>query len=138
MKEYTPKQIKELKANPYTYKVTKYKLYFTSKFKEDFWIRYQAGNTPRKIFTDLGYNLNYLEQKQIDSVVQRIKKQALSGNGFTEGENRQKRVSMKATLEDELSSPQSIERMQNELLYLRQEVEFLKKIIIADNSRGKK
>lgn len=31
-----------------------------------------------------------------------------------------------------------IERMQNELLYLRQEVEFLKKIIIADNSRKKK
>jgi hypothetical protein len=42
---------------------------------------------------------------------------------------------MKATDEIELSSPQSIERMQNELLYLRQEVEFLKKIIIAENSK---
>ena len=31
---------------------------------------------------------------------------------------------MKATKEEDLSSPQSIERMQNELLYLRQEVEF--------------
>ena len=137
MQEYTPKQIRELKANPYTYNVTKNKLYFTSKFKEDFWISYQAGNAPRKILTDLGYNLDYFEQKQIDSIVQRIKKQALSGNGFTEGENRQKRVPMKATSEEELSSPQSIERMQNELLYLRQEVEFLKKIIIADNSRKK-
>lgn len=56
---------------------------------------------------------------------------------ITEGENRQKRVPMRATSEEELSSPQSIERMQNELLYLRQEVEFLKKIIIADNSRKK-
>lgn len=36
MKEYTPKQIKELKANPYTLNVTKNKLYFTAKFKEDF------------------------------------------------------------------------------------------------------
>ena len=44
---------------------------------------------------------------------------------------------MKATDEIELSSPQSIERMQNELLYLRQEVEFLKKIIIAENSKKK-
>ena len=137
MKEYTPKQIKKLKANPYTYNVTKNKLYFTSKFKENFWISYQAGNAPRKILTDLGYDLSYFEQKQIDSIVQRIKKQALSGNGFTEGENRQKRIPMKATSEEELSSPQSIERMQNELLYLRQEVEFLKKIIIADNSRKK-
>ena len=79
--------------------------------------------------------LKFNEQKQIDSLVQRIKKQALSGNGFTEGENRTKRVVMKTTDEIELSSPQSIERMQNELMYLRQEVQFLKKIIIAENSK---
>ena len=137
MKEYTQKQIKELKANPYTFKVTKNKIYFTIKFKEDFWISYQAGNAPRKILKDFGYNLDYFKQKQIDSIVQRIKKQALSGNGFTEGDNRQWRTPMKATSEEELSSPQSIERMQSELLYLRQEVEFLKKIMIANNSRKK-
>ena len=133
MKEYTPKQIKKLEANPYTLKVTKNKLYFTIKFKEDFWINYQAGNAPRKILSDLGYDLEYFGQKQIDSIVQRIKKEALSGNGFREGENRERRIPMKAR--EELSSPQSIERMQNELLYLRQEVEFLKKIIMTNNSK---
>lgn len=137
MKEYTAKQIKQLEKNPYVFKVTKHKLYYTAKFKEDFWISYQAGNSPRKILIDFGFDVDIFGQKQIDSLVQHIKKQALSGNGFTEGENRQRRVPMKATSEEELSSPQSIERMQNELLYLRQEVEFLKKIIIADNSRKK-
>ena len=135
MKEYTPKQIKKLEANPYTLKVTKNKLYFTIKFKEDFWINYQAGNAPRKILSDLGYDLEYFGQKQIDSIVERIKKEALSGNGFREGENRERRIPMKATNREELSSPQSIERMQNELLYLRQEVEFLKKIIMTNNSK---
>ncbi len=135
MKEYTPKQIKKLEANPYTLKVTKNKLYFTIKFKEDFWINYQAGNAPRKILSDLGYDLEYFGQKQIDSIVQRIKKEALSGNGFCEGENRERRIPVKATNREELSSPQSIERMQNELLYLRQEVEFLKKIIMTNNSK---
>lgn len=135
MKEYTPKQIKKLEANPYTLKVTKNKLYFTIKFKEDFWINYQAGNAPRKILSDLGYDLEYFGQKQIDSIVQRIKKEALSGNGFREGENRERRIPMKATNREELSSPQSIERMQNELLYLRQEVEFLKKIMMTNNSK---
>lgn len=135
MKEYTPKQIKKLEANPYTLKVTKNKLYFTIKFKEDFWINYQARNAPRKILSDLGYDLEYFGQKQIDSIVQRIKKEALSGNGFREGENRERRIPMKATNREELSSPQSIERMQNELLYLRQEVEFLKKIIMTNNSK---
>lgn len=135
MKEYTPKQIKKLEANPYTLKVTKNKLYFTIKFKEDFWINYQAGNAPRKILSDLEYDLEYFGQKQIDSIVQRIKKEALSGNGFREGENRERRIPVKATNREELSSPQSIERMQNELLYLRQEVEFLKKIIMTNNSK---
>lgn len=138
MKEYTEKQIKELQKNPYVLKVSKHKLYYTAKFKEEFWISYQAGNSPRKILSDFGFDLSIFGQKQIDSMVQHIKKQALSGNGFSEGENRQRRSPMKATNENELSSPQSIERMQNELLYLRQEVEFLKKIIIADNSEKRK
>ena len=137
MRTFTQEQIKKLKKNPYTFKVTTNRLYFTAKFKEDFWISYQAGNAPRKIMTDLGYDLSMFTQKQIDNYVQRIKKEALSGNGFREGENRERRLPMKATEESELSSPQSIERMQNELLYLRQEVEFLKKIIIADNSKKK-
>ena len=138
MKEYTAKQVKELKANPYTFRVTKNKVYFTAKFKEDFWVSYQAGNAPRKILSEFGYDLEIFGQKQIDSLVQRIKKEALSGNGFREGENHERRIPMKATDEIELSSPLSIERMQNELLYLRQEVEFLKKIITAENSKKKR
>ena len=137
MRSFTKEQIKKLEKNPYTFKVTTNKLYFSAQFKEDFWVSYQAGNAPRKIMQDLGYDLSMFTQKQIDNYVQRIKKEALSGNGFREGENRQRRIPMKATAEEELSSPQSLERMQNELLYLRQEVEFLKKIIIADNSRKK-
>lgn len=136
MKEYSSKQIKQLMANSYTLRVTKNKLYFTKEFKRDFWTSYQAGNAPRKILTDFGYDLTCFEQKQIDSIVQRIKKQALSGEGFREGENREKRVRLKSVEESEGNSI-SIEHMQHELLYLRQEVEFLKKIIKADNSRRK-
>ena len=83
MKEYTAKQIKELEKNPYVYKVLKCRIYYTAKFKEDFWVSYQAGNTPRKILEDFGFDLNIFGQKQIDSLVQHIKKQALSGNGFS-------------------------------------------------------
>lgn len=136
MKEYSAKQKKQLMANPYTLRVTKNKLYFTKKFKEDFWVSYQAGNAPRKILTDFGYDLSYFEQKQIDSLVQRIKKQAFSGKGFSEGENHEKRVRIKSVEQSE-GNPLTIEQMQHELQYLRQEVEFLKKIIKADNSRQK-
>ena len=43
---------------------------------------------------------------------------------------------MKEVKTDLTESP-NIEQMQHELLYLRQEVEFLKKIIKADNSKQK-
>ena len=91
MKEYTAREMKLLKANPYTFKVTKNKLYFTMEFKETFWTAYQAGMAPRKILEDLGYDLEMFGQKQIDSMVQSMKRQAGSGNGFRQGENRTRR-----------------------------------------------
>ena len=72
MREYTAKEMKLLKANPYTFKVTKNKLYFTVAFKEAFWTAYQAGMAPRKILEDLGYDLEMFGQKQIDSMVQEL------------------------------------------------------------------
>lgn len=135
MREYSLKQIKQLQSNPYTLKVSKNKLYFTVKFKEDFWIRYQVGDAPKKILRDLGYDVNMFGQKQIDSIVQRIKKQALSGEGFREGENRDKRVRKDEFIERNIDS-EPLERMRHELLYLRQEVEFLKKIIKITNLKG--
>ena len=73
MKEYTVKEIKILEANPYTFKVTKKKLYFTAEFKAVFWTGYQAGTAPWKLLEDMGYDLEIFSQKQIDSIVQRIK-----------------------------------------------------------------
>lgn len=140
MKEYTAKEMKLLKANPYTFKVTKNKLYFTIEFKEAFWRAYQAGMAPRKIFEDLGYDLEMFGQKQIDSIVQSIKRQAQSGTGFRQGENRTRRK------KDELSIPEGapLESQEtwisilNEVKYLRQEVDFLKKIVRTENTATRK
>ena len=63
MKEYTAKQIRQLEKNPYVFKVTKYMIYYTAKFKEDFWVSYQAGNTPRKILEDFGFDLSIFQYK---------------------------------------------------------------------------
>ena len=130
---YTAEEKEKLESNSYTLKVSESRFYPTVKFREDFWIRYQAGISPRKIIKDFGYDLDLFTQKQIDGIVQKIKKQALSGNGFSEGENRGRRPKMKPPLPD--NTPETISKMQAELLYLRQEVEFLKKIIATDNSK---
>lgn len=130
MREYTAKEMKRLQANPYTFKVTKNKLYFTAEFKEAFWTGYQAGGAPRALLKEMGYDVSLFGQKQIDSIAQRIKEQALSGKGFSEGENRESRPRQK--IED---VPETMERVWTEVKYLRQEVEFLKKIVKKDNSR---
>ena len=79
MKKYTKKQIKELKSNPYTLKVSDKRIFFTIEFKKIYWKKYQAGMSPRSIFKEMDYNLDYFGQKQIDSIVQRVKKEALAG-----------------------------------------------------------
>lgn len=136
MKEYTAKEMKLLKANPYTFKVTKHKLYFTVEFKEAFWTGYQAGVAPRKLLTDLGYDLEIFGQKQIDSMVQGIKKQAQSGYGFSQGEHRDRRRKDNVVISK--NCPEGMERVWNEVNYLRQEVEFLKKITITEHAARRK
>lgn len=126
MSKYTKKQIKELKENPYTLKVNDNRIFFTIEFKDIFWTKYKAGMSPRQILKELNYKLEYFSQKQIDSIVQRIKKEALKGE-FTEGYIRTKR--MKINKPEIADSPQVIQHMQNELMYLRQEVDFLKKVL---------
>ena len=131
MKKYTQKQIKELKANPYTLQVDDKRIFFTIEFKKAFWTKYQAGMSPRAIFKELNYNLDYFGQKQIDSIVQRVKKEAMSGE-FTEGYQRFKRMKIKEP--ELLNSEQTLQQMQHEMLYLRQEVEFLKKVLKKDKN----
>ena len=140
MHEYTAKEMKLLKANPYTFKATKNRLYFTIEFKEAFWTAYQAGFAPRKILQDLGYDLGMFGQKQIDSIVQSIKRQAQSGNGFREGADRSRRKKSELSVPEGISaeSKDALENLWNEVKYLRQEVEFLKKIVRTENAAKRK
>lgn len=126
MKKYTKKQIKELKENPYTLQINEQRIFFTIEFKKVFWTKYQSGMSPRKILKELNYNLENFGQKQIDSITQRVKKEALNGE-FTEGYSRINRMKIKEP-EGEIT-PQNIKQMQHELLYLKQEVDFLKKVL---------
>lgn len=126
MKKYTKNQISELSKNPYTFQINNKRILFTIEFKKLFWIKYQAGMSPRAILKELNYNLDCFGQKQIDSITQRIKKEALAGE-FTEGYSRNRRA--KINEPDIELTPQNIKQMQNELMYLRQEVDFLKKVL---------
>jgi hypothetical protein len=75
-------------------------------------------------------------QKQIDSIVQRIKKESQSGFGFTQGENRTRRKKGQLSIPEgtSLESQKTLSTILNEVKYLRQEVDFLKKIVKIENT----
>lgn len=126
MVKYTKKQQKELEKNPYTYKATDNRIFFTKEFKQTFWIKYNGGMSPRAILKDLDYDLSYFNQGQIDNIVQNLRKKSIAGEQFTEGYSKEKRPKIKLPQLD--NSPQTIQQIQNEITYLRQEIEFLKKV----------
>ena len=126
-KKYTQKQIKELKSNPYTFKVNENRIFFTKEFKKAFWIKYQGGMAPRKILEELDYDNKDFTQGQVDNIVQRVKKEAMTGE-FTEGQSRNQRMKIKEPNDLENKDPALI-RMNHELEYLKQEVDFLKKVL---------
>lgn len=72
--------------------------------------------------------------------MQRIKHQAQCGSGFRQGENRTRRKKDELSIPEEtsLESKEALEEILNEVKYLRQEVEFLKKIVKTENTATRK
>lgn len=133
--KFTKREIQILKNNPYTYSVTESQLFFTKDFKEEFWRRYQAGDSTRKIVEELGYDPDMLGTSRLSGIQMNIQKQANSPTGFTEGKGRRKQLKSGLYSVDENPSDETIVKMQHELMYLRQEVEFLKKISSVKDTR---
>ena len=133
--KFTKREIQLIKNNPYTYKVTESQIFYTKEFKEEFWRRYQAGESPRTIVEALGYDPDMLGQYRINGLQINIQKQAQRPEGFSQGKGRHK--GRKAELYDVDNNPsdETIIKMQHELLYLRQEVEFLKKITLVKDTK---
>lgn len=124
-KVFTDQEVEMLRSNQYTYLVTSRKLLFTKEFKELFWSEYQAGAIPRKILEKYGYSAAILGENRIWAIAASIKKQNQSSEGLHEGSLPRNPVTggTASKSHDEL-----LQQLQGEVLYLRQEIEFLKKI----------
>lgn len=132
-KVFTDEEIEMLRSNPYTYAVTPHILSFTKEFKELFWNEYQAGIIPRQILEQHGYPSDVLGEQRIWGITQIIKKQYYSEDGLREGPPQKKKPSddraATATTEE------TVARLQHEVEYLKQEMEFLKKILSSRRTR---
>ena len=130
-------EIIELRKNPYTSHVTEYHICYTEKFREEFWRRLQTGKTPRMVFIELGYSPEILGPKRIERYAYRIRR-TMGGEEPLPKTNRPAKRSCGDTNYSSLPQNKAISAMQHELTYLRQEVEFLKKLSVLENEKKRR
>lgn len=134
-KLFTPEEIRLLESNPYTAKVSETQIKFTDDFRDDFWRLYLTEMPVKEIFTTLGYNPDVLGIKRTDGFVYNLRKKFLTDeqrNNSLARSSVTKRPPANINYAD-MKSADAIRAMQTELQYLRQEVDFLKKLYALDH-----
>lgn len=136
--KFTKEQIEILRLNQYTSFVSEDMIGYTKEFKEEFWKRMQAGDKTRKILTDLGYDPEMIGKSRMISLYTQVKQEAASPRGFRDR-------SMDKPLQESPNSGQyagisenlALQRMQMDLLHMRQELDFVKKILSTGQNAQK-
>ena len=133
--KFTDDQIKQLSENKFTSKVDYHHIWFTLEFQNIFLARYEKGESSVEIFTSMGYDVSVLGDNRVYGFPRRLKKRLESGRGLTEVHGNAKVEEPEKVDYNTLPAQQSVASMQRELRYLRQQVEFLKKITELDNDK---
>ena len=132
-KHFTEEQMLVLKGNPYVARVSNLSVSFTEEFKRKAYGELLAGKPMWQIFQDHGIDTNALGPVRVLKFQQFVNNCAKRGDGF---KNRNK-WDEKNDKDDETAIRKHFKSLENEVAYLRQVVEFLKKIRQADSEAKK-
>lgn len=128
-KQFTEEQINILRQNPYVYSVTGARLTLTKEFKEKFMADYQAGELPRSILEDYGFDISIIGERRVWSISQHIREEYKKYGEFREGYGPRSSCSTSPADPDQPQSEKDeLKQLKHEVEYLKQEMEFLKKI----------
>lgn len=126
-------EIASLKTHPGVESVTERVVIFTSEFKRKVHNRMTAGEDIFDILETEGIDVSALGQTRIYGMREKLRKYASRAEGFEKRVRRDRLsdASQPATADD--SDIQSrLKRLEHELAYAKQEIEFVKKIQMAD------
>ena len=137
-KTFTPEEVRALRENPYTLKVTDKTIAFTRAFKEQFWEGLQQGKSKLELLKEMGYDPELLGSSRVEGIAYHVRKEAEHPEGFHEGRRTHTPYALSADAASELPQAQALRHLQAEVSYLRQEIEFLKKVMQAENSKGRR
>ena len=128
-KRFTQNEIEKLEKNPNTLFATETRLYLTEEAKEKVLALIYEGKTAYQITKQLGYDPGMLGEARYNAIRYHVLKENEEGHKQREvNHNRRSKRMTVEEIEDLPLNQESLNRMKNELIYLRQEVDFLKKI----------
>ena len=130
----TEEQLRLLRANVNVEKATEYYVVFTEAFKQLAWEQKQAGKRLRDVFRENGIDPELLGEKRIANFHQMLNQRGREGGGFKDRRIDNRRPTAEETAE---TLEEQVKRLQHELAYTRQEVEFLKKLQMANTEARK-
>ena len=129
---YTNDQVALLNQNPYTHVATPYKVTFTLEFKEFFVDQAKNhGLTTPKILRAAGYDTSMFTRTALDNIRRKILAEASSPEGLKPPRGLSQADRTKAYAQKNLDAQRtstSIKEMQQRIVHLEQQIEFLKKI----------
>lgn len=131
-RQFTEDQQQKLRKNPYVYSVTATRLSLAREFKELFMEACRAGGTPRKILEDHGFSVELIGERRFFSIPQHIREEFKKHGEFREGCS--SRSNGEDALEGHPSGDGELKQLRHEVDYLKQEMEFLKKISSIRNT----
>jgi len=126
-KTFTEEEVKALRAHPYVKNATTKMIRFTTEFKEEFWRRHKEEcKPPRKIVEEMGLDPELLGQGRIEGILIHLRDQMKMGEPFRDV----RKVPKGRTILDDqdLTPSKALLRMQHQIAYLDQEIEFIKKL----------
>lgn len=129
---FTDEQIQILSQNPYTHSVTPHKISFTIEFKKFFAEQVTIpGMTTKKILMAAGYNSDWFTKECLGSIRRNIIIEANSPEGFKPPKGLSSTERTAAFGAKDLSkqnTDKSIKELQDRIVHLEYQIEFLKKI----------
>lgn len=131
-KQFTEEQQQKLRQNPYVYSVTATRLSLTREFKELFMETCEAGGTPRGILEKHGFTVDLIGERRFFSIPQHIREEFRKHGEFREGYS--SRSNGENTSEGHPAGGDELKQLRHEVDYLKQEMEFLKKISSIRNT----
>lgn len=129
-KLFSDEEINTLLKNPFTLRVTHNILSFTKEFKELFLSEYNAGRSSRQILIEHGYDPEMLGKERIWGITHNIRKQYKQyGEVYERVPYSKSHANTKP-----LSDKDELKKLRHEVDYMKQEIEFLKKISSIRNT----